>query len=128
AVGERLCHGDDVGSHAERGRGKRLTGAAKAADHLIEHQQDAVASADLAQPLEVAARRDDDPGGPGDGLDEHRGNALLTHEVHEARSEERRVGKECRAGWGPWHGNKKKQNEAAVDSKDHLLTCELTYQ
>src|SRR5207245_6730197 len=26
------------------------------------------------------------------------------------RSEERRVGKECRSGWGPWHEKKKREN------------------
>src|SRR2546425_9400492 len=29
--------------------------------------------------------------------------AVARHEVHRARSEERRVGKECRSRWSPYH-------------------------
>ena len=49
-------------------------GAAEAGDHLVEYQQDAVPVADLAQALEVAARRDQHAGGAGDRLDDHRGD------------------------------------------------------
>src|SRR6266849_3768810 len=31
------------------------------------------------------------------------------HSLFSTRSEERRVGKECRARWSPYHGKKKKQ-------------------
>ena len=33
---------------------------------------------------------------------EHRGDSL-THEIIKKRSEERRVGKECRSRWSPYH-------------------------
>ena len=35
---------------------------------------------------------------PGDSVEE-----LSIHEVNEGRSEERRVGKECRSRWSPYH-------------------------
>jgi hypothetical protein len=62
AVGQRLGHRDDIGSHAERGRRKRLAGTTETANHLIEHQQDAVAVADLADSLEIPAWRDEHTG------------------------------------------------------------------
>src|SRR6476619_7525673 len=37
------------------------------------------------------------------------------------RSEERRVGKECRSRWSPYHQKKKKYDQLAGDPDDHLL-------
>jgi hypothetical protein len=39
-IGERLCHRDDVGQYSKGIGRERLAGPAKAADHLIEYQQD----------------------------------------------------------------------------------------
>ena len=46
--------------------------AAETADHLVEDQEDAVPVADLPQPLEIALRRQDHPGGAGERLHDHR--------------------------------------------------------
>ena len=83
AVGEPLRHRQQVRRDAEALRGERLAGAAEAADHFVEHQQDAVRIADLAQPLEVALRRHEAAARPGDRLDEARGDVLGAVEVHE---------------------------------------------
>src|SRR2546430_5657798 len=42
-------------------------------------------------------------GRPDDALDPGRGIDLLGHVVVPGRSEERRVGKECRSRWSPYH-------------------------
>ena len=85
AVGEALGHRHDVRRHAEALRGERLPGATEAADHLVEHEQDAVRVADLAQALQVALGRHEAAGRAGDRLDEARGDVLGAVEVHEAR-------------------------------------------
>ena len=53
----------------------------KPRDHLVEHQQDAVRVADLAQALEVALRRHEAAGGAGDRLDEAGGDVLRAVQV-----------------------------------------------
>ena len=50
-------------------------GAAEAGDHLVENEQDPVPVADLAQALEITARRNQHAGRTGDRLDDHRGDA-----------------------------------------------------
>ena len=84
AVGDALGHGHQVGGHAEALRGERLAGTAEAADHFVEHQQDAVRVADLAQPLQVALRRNQDAGRTGNRLDEAGSDILGTIEVDES--------------------------------------------
>ena len=59
ARGEPLGQHDDVGHHAEVLGGEHLAGAAHARLHLVEHQQDAVAVAQRAQPRQEVARRHD---------------------------------------------------------------------
>ena len=59
-------------------------GAPEAGDHLVEHEQDAVRVADLAQPLQIALRRHQAAGRPGDRLDEARGDVLRAVQVDEA--------------------------------------------
>ncbi len=66
-------------------RGERLAGAAEAGDHLVEHEQDAVRVADLAQPLEIALRRHQAAGRAGDRLDEAGGDVLGAVQVDEAQ-------------------------------------------
>src|SRR5438876_11390622 len=39
-----------------------------------------------------------------------------------ARSEERRVGKECRSRWSPYHEKKKKRSKKKSTSKRHTKT------
>ena len=84
AVGDALGHRHQVGRHAEALRGERLAGAAEAADHLVEHEQDAVRVADLAQALQVALRRHQAAGRAGDRLDEAGGDVLGAVEIDEA--------------------------------------------
>ena len=84
AVGEALRHRHDVGRDAEALRGERLSGAAEAADDLVEHEQDAVRVADLAQSLEIALGRHEAAGRAGDRLDEARGDVLGAVQVDEA--------------------------------------------
>ena len=74
AAGQALGGGDQVRGHPEALRGERLAHAPEAGDHLVEHQHDAVAVADGAQPLQIALRRQDHPGRAGHRFDEHRGN------------------------------------------------------
>ena len=83
-VGDALGHRHHVGRHAEALRGERLAGAAEAADHLVEHQQDAVRVADLAQPLQVTLRRHQHAGRTRDRLDEAGGDVLGAVEIDEA--------------------------------------------
>ena len=59
-------------------------GAAEAADHFVEHEQDAVRIADLAQPLEISLGRHEAAARPGDRLDEARGDVLGAVEGDEA--------------------------------------------
>ena len=74
AVGEALGGADDVGHHAEILGREAGAEAAEAGDDLVEDQQDAVLVADLAQPLQVALRRDQHAGRARDRLDDHRGD------------------------------------------------------
>jgi hypothetical protein len=83
AVGEALRHRQQVGRDTEALRGERLSRAAEAADHFVEHQQDAVRIADLAQAHEVALRRHEAAARPGDRLDEAGGDVLGAIEIHE---------------------------------------------
>ncbi len=72
AIRQRLGHCGDIRRDAENLAGERLAQAAEAGDDLIEHKQNAVLVADLAQPLQIAGRRHQRPGGPGDRLDKNR--------------------------------------------------------
>ena len=81
AVGERLRHRHEVGRDAEALRRECLAGAAEAADHLVEHEQDAVRVADLAQAREVALGRHEAAGRAGDRLDDAGGDVLGAVEV-----------------------------------------------
>ncbi|MBB3825879.1 hypothetical protein FHR50_002076 [Xanthomonas arboricola] len=74
AAGQPLGGGDDVRGDTEALRRERLADPAEAGDHLVEHQHDAVAIADGAQPLQVTLRRQDHPGRSGHRLDEHGGD------------------------------------------------------
>ena len=53
-------------------------------DHFVEHEQDAVRIADLAQPLEISLGRHEAAARSGDRLDEARGDVLGAVEVDEA--------------------------------------------
>ncbi|MBS1269834.1 MAG: hypothetical protein MAG794_00786 [Gammaproteobacteria bacterium] len=53
SVGEGLGHSHDIRCDAETVRGEGLAGPAESADHLVEHQQDAVFIADLPQTFEI---------------------------------------------------------------------------
>ena len=57
AVGDRFRHRHQVGRNLEAVGPERPTGSPEAADHLIENQEDAMAVADVAQPLQVTFRR-----------------------------------------------------------------------
>ena len=85
AVGQRLRHRDHVRCDAEGLRGEGLPRAAEAADHLVEHEKDAVTGAYLADALQIALRRHDDAGGPRDRLDEDRCDPLLADQLYEAQ-------------------------------------------
>jgi hypothetical protein len=74
AVGEPLGEGDHVGPHAELLRRECRARAAEAGDHFVEDEQDSMSIADLAQPLQVAARRKEHAGRAGNGLDDDRGD------------------------------------------------------
>ncbi|MNO37167.1 hypothetical protein D3C76_272460 [compost metagenome] len=78
AVGQGLGHGDDVRLDRKTLCGKSLAGTTEACDHFVEHQQDAVAVANVAQALEVASRWYIDADGTGDGLDKARRDAVRT--------------------------------------------------
>ena len=56
------------GTTSQCSTANQLAGAAKTAHHLVADQQDAVAVAQRAHALQVPGRRDDDPVGAGDGL------------------------------------------------------------
>ena len=56
AARERLADGDRVGPDALVLEGEQLPGAAQARLDLVQHQQDAVRVAQLAQPLQEARR------------------------------------------------------------------------
>ncbi len=83
AVGQTLGAGQDVRRDAPALRGEGLAHATEAGDDLIEDQQDAVLGGDLAQPLQIAHRRQDDPGRAGHRLDDHRGDVLRAMQHHQ---------------------------------------------
>ena len=70
AAAERLADQRDVGLDALVLLGEQLPGAAEAGLDLVEDQRDVVVGAELADPGEVAGRRDDDAGLALDRLDE----------------------------------------------------------
>ncbi len=74
ARGDALGEGDQVGLDAKVLRGERRAEPAPAGDHLVEHQQDAVLRADVAQPREIALRRHQHPARGRDRVDHHRGD------------------------------------------------------
>ena len=74
AVGETLRGGEDVRHRAQALRAERLAEPAEAGDHLVVDKQDAVARANLAQPLEIALRRHQHARRTGHRLDDHRGD------------------------------------------------------
>ena len=71
-VGQPLGHGDEVGRDPEPLRRGRPADPAEGGDHFVEDQQDIVPIADVAQPLEIALRRDQHPGRARHRLDNHR--------------------------------------------------------
>ena len=56
--------------------GERRAESAEAGDDFVEDEEDAVAVADLAQPLEIAVGRNEHAGRSGDGFDDHRGDRV----------------------------------------------------
>ena len=74
--GQRLGRGDDVRLVAEALAAEVVAEAAPGADHLVGDQQHVVLVADLADPLEVAVRRDEAAAGVLDRLEDHRGDGL----------------------------------------------------
>src|SRR5919197_2135571 len=75
---DALGDGDDVGDDVPVLTGEPATGPPEAGHDLVENEQDAVPVADLADRLQVAVRRRDDPVRPGDRLEEHGGNGVRT--------------------------------------------------
>src|ERR1043166_4264350 len=73
----------DVGLDPLVLRRPHLAGASHAALHLVAHQQDAVAVAQLAQRLHIAGRRHDVAAFPLDRLHENRGRALRVEPLGE---------------------------------------------
>ena len=73
-VREAFGHGDDVGCDPETLGGEGRAQTAKAGDHLVEDEEDAVGVADRPQTFEIALGWDQHPGGPGHRLDDHRGD------------------------------------------------------
>jgi hypothetical protein len=72
AVGEGLGHGDDVGHDREGVGGEGRTQPSETGDHLVEDEQDAMAVADRAEPLQIALRRDQRTGRTCDRFDKDR--------------------------------------------------------
>ena len=69
AIGDPFGKGDHVGHHAEQIGCKRGAHATKTGDDFIEHQQDAVLVANLAQALQIALGWDVPTGAASHGLD-----------------------------------------------------------
>jgi hypothetical protein len=67
-------HGEEVRHDAEVLGGERLAQAPEAGDHLVEDEKDAVARADLSQPLQISDRRDEHARRARDWLDDHGGD------------------------------------------------------
>ena len=76
-----LRAGDDVGHVAELVAGEHLAQAAEGADHLVRHEQDVVAVADLADALEVPGRRREAATGVLHRLEEDRGDGVRPFEL-----------------------------------------------
>jgi hypothetical protein len=75
-VGQALGQADEIGRHAETfGSGGRAQ-PAETGNHLVENQQDAVPRGDGAQPFQIAHGRHQHAGGPGQRLDDHRGDGV----------------------------------------------------
>src|SRR4030066_1521020 len=72
-----------------------------------------VCSSDLRENSRSGPRRRHPPGAPLEDL------RPLFH--HEARSEERRVGKECRSRWSPYHSKKKNWNATWLVREHRLV-------
>src|SRR5690349_24538949 len=47
--------------------------------------------------------------------------ATKSKDLQLARSEERRVGKECRSRWAPHHGKKKYRRKGERNSRDYMM-------
>ena len=98
-----LRDGDDVRDDVPVLAGEPAARAAEAGHHLVEDQQDPVAVADLADRLQVAVGRQDDPVRPGDRLEDDRRDrvrALVLEdllEVRRARADRARIGVARRA-------------------------------
>ncbi|CCF20123.1 protein of unknown function [Pseudorhizobium banfieldiae] len=73
-VGKALGRRHDIGRDAVVLRGERRSHAAETGDDLVEDQQDAVPSADIAELLKVALRRNEDAGGAGHRFDDDGGD------------------------------------------------------
>ena len=84
AVGQRLGQGHDVRRDAVGLGGEGRAEPADAGDDFVEHQQDAVGVADFAQPLQIALRRDEHAGRPGDRLDKTGGDGMAAIGIGEA--------------------------------------------
>ena len=84
AVGHALGHRDHVRQDVEALRGERRAEPPETGDDLVEDQQDAVARADLAQPLEIAARRDQHARRARHRFDDHRGDRARIVECDQA--------------------------------------------
>ena len=103
---DALGHRDDVRDDVPVVDREPLAGAAEAGHHLVGDQQDPVPVADLADRLQVAVGRDDDPVRADDGLEDHGGDGVraLVHEdlleVRRARAHRARVGVAGRAAVG----------------------------
>ena len=79
--------------------GEPLPCSAESGHHLVGNQQDAVAVADITQPLHVAIWRNQDPVGADDRLNDDRGNGLWSFEANDLLS----LGKDL--GDGAWLGS-----------------------
>ena len=87
------------GTTSQCSQANQLAGAAEAGHHLVADQQDAVAVADLADRLQVAVGRDDDPVRAGDRLEDDGGDGVRAL-VHEDLLEVRAAGADrARIGW-----------------------------
>src|SRR5262249_44947763 len=73
-----------------------LAGAAKAGDHLVENQQDAMLVADLAQALQVSLWWNENAGRSGDRLDETGSDRARAIHVDEALQIFRQLDAGCR--------------------------------
>src|SRR5215210_7299338 len=102
ALGDR----EDVGHDIPVVHAEPLAGAAEPGHHFVADEQDPVPVADLADRLQVAVRRDDDPVRPDDRLHDHGGDRLGPLvledllEVRRAGADRARIGVAGRASVG----------------------------